>query len=406
MLKLNFFTIGSTDFTHGGSSFFNYCFIKKYNSKFKINVFFLNEKKSFFNETNKKNFIKKNKNLKLNYFFFKNTFKFNTLDIGKLYFERIHDIQNVRIFFNKNLKLIKYSDYNFCRDFVWAKLLSEKKIKSVCLIGDPLIEQIYFDYKNIKNYSIKKIYIYFKYFFLKNYLKKFLKDKELKKYTSFITHVPHCKNLYESYGLRVKYVPTFQQKQKITNLKNRNNSILKSINLLFLGRSGSSASRNFFNELDNLCEWLSTFKRVNLLIVSDIKINYESRFKNINIIFLKKQNDLSKLVKKIDFGIYFSSYNIGIRQRILFMMSFGIPVICNINNKNSFIHLKDMKDIVYYESKKDFINKVFTFINNKKLFIKLKKNSLFSQRKFYDMNKNLRLHMNEILKIKIKKNEK
>ena len=175
---------------------------------------------------------------------------------------------------------------------------------------------------------------------------------------------------------------------------------------MFLGRSGSSASRNFFNEIDNLCEWLSGFKKVNLLIVSDIKINYKSKYKNINVIFLKKQNDLCKLAKKIDFGIYFSSYNIGIRQRILFMMSFGIPVICNINNKNSLFHLRDMKDIVYYKSKKDFKNKIFTFINNEKLYIKLKKNSLFSQRKFYDMNKNLKLHMNEILKIKIKKNEK
>ena len=48
MKKLNFFTIGSTDFTHGGSSFFNYSFIKNYSSKFKINVFFLNEKNFYF----------------------------------------------------------------------------------------------------------------------------------------------------------------------------------------------------------------------------------------------------------------------------------------------------------------------------------------------------------------------
>ena len=46
-----------------------------------------------------------------------------------------------------------------------------------------------------------------------------LKNKELKEYTSFITHIPYCKRLYENYGLKVKYVPTFQQKQKIVNLK-------------------------------------------------------------------------------------------------------------------------------------------------------------------------------------------
>ena len=104
--KINFFTNGSTDFTHGGSSFFNHSFIKKYNLKFKINVFLLNEKKSYFNEINKKNLIKKNKSLYFKYFFFKNTFKFNTFDIGKLYFERIHDLQNVRVFFNKNIEIL------------------------------------------------------------------------------------------------------------------------------------------------------------------------------------------------------------------------------------------------------------------------------------------------------------
>ena len=400
MKIINFFTFGSTDFTHGGSSFLNHSFIKKYNSKFKINVFFLNEKKSFFSETNKKNLIKKNKNLHFKYFFFKNTFKFNTFNIGKLYFERIHDIENVRIFFNKNLKLIKHSDYNFCKDFVWAKLLSENKIKNVCLIGDPFIEQIYYNFKNLKNNFIKKIYIYFKYFFLKRYLKRFLNNKDLKKYTSFITHIPNCKILYQSYGLKVKYVPTFQLQQKEIILKNKYNFISTGLNFLFLGRAGSSASKNFFNELDNLCEWLSSFKKVNLLIVSDSKMNYDSKYKNINVIFHKKQNDLSKIVKKINFGIYFSTYNIGIRQRILFMMSLGIPVICNVNNKNSFIHLRNMKDIIYYKNKKDFIKKIFNLINSEKLYKKIKKNSLISQRKFYDMDKNLKLHMNEILKLR------
>lgn len=403
MKKLNFFTIGSTDFTHGGSSFFNHTFINKYNSKFKINVFFLNEKKSFSMETNKQNLIKKNKDLNLKYFFFKNKFKFNTFDVGKLYFERIHDTENVRIFFNQNFKLIKHSDYNFCRDFLWAKLLSENKIKNVCLIGDPFLEQIYFDYKNIKKNYFKKIYIYLKYFFLKNYLKRFLNNDELKKYTSFITHIPSCKKLYEKYDLKVKYVPTFQLEQKFIISKKKREFPLKSLNFLFLGRSGSSASRKFFDELDILCEWLSNFKKVNLLIVSDKLFNYYNKYKNINIIYKKKQNDLSKLAKKIDFGIYFSPYNIGIRQRILFMMSLGIPVICNINNKNSFIHFKDMKDIVYYKNKKDFLKKIDTLISTEKLYLKLKKNSIFSQRKFYNKDKNLKLHINEILKLKKKK---
>ena len=48
---------------------------------------------------------------------------------------------------------------------MWAKLLSEKKIKSVCLIGDPFIEQIYFNYKNIKNYNIKKFIFILNFFF-------------------------------------------------------------------------------------------------------------------------------------------------------------------------------------------------------------------------------------------------
>ena len=209
--------------------------------------------------------------------------------------------------------------------------------------------------------------------------------------------------MYKKYDLKVKYIPTFQLEQKFIISKYRGKLFSKSLNFLFLGRSGSSASRKFFDELDNLCEWLSNFKKVNLLIVSDKFFNYDNKYKNINIFFKKKQNDLRKLVKKIDFGIYFSLYNIGIRQRILFMMSLGIPVICNINNKNSFIHFRDMKDIVYYKNKNDFLKKINTLISNEKLYFKLKKNSIFSQRKFYNTNRNLKLHMNEILKLKNKR---
>jgi len=395
--KINFFTLGSTDFTHGGSSFFNHSFIKKYNLKFKINVFFLNEKKSYFNEINKKNLIKKNKNLYFKFFFFKNNFKFNTFDIGKLYFERIHDLQNVRVFFNKNIKSIKQADYNFCKDFVWAKLLSENKIKNVCLIGDPFIEQIYYDFNNLKNDFFKKIYIYIKYFFLKNYLKNFLKNKDLKKYTSFITHIPYCKKLYGGYGLKVKYVPTFQLNQKVKIKKNKFDLSSKGFNLLFLGRSGSSASRKFFNELDNLCEWLSIFKKVNVFIVSDNSVKYVSKHKSVNIIFLKKQNDLSKIAKKIHFGIYFSNYNIGIRQRIIFTMSYGIPVICSENNKQSLINLKNMRDIIYYKNIKSFRSNITEVISDKKKYFDMRINTLSSQRKYYSLEKNLKLHMNQVL---------
>ena len=403
--KINFFTNGSTDFTHGGSSFFNHSFIKKYNLKFKINVFLLNEKKSYFNEINKKNLIKKNKSLYFKYFFFKNTFKFNTFDIGKLYFERIHDLQNVRVFFNKNIKSIKQADYNFCKDFVWAKLLSENKIKNVCLIQDPFIEQIYYDFNNLKNAFFKKIYIYIKYFFLKNYLKTFLKNKDLKKYTSFITHIPYNKKLYGSYGLKVKYVPTFQLNQKVKIKKNKFDLSSKGFNLLFLGRSGSSASRKFFNELDNLCEWLSIFKKVNLFIVSDTSVKYASKHKSVNIIFLKKQNDLSKIAKKIDFGIYFSNYNIGIRQRIIFTMSYGIPVICSKNNEQSLINLKNMRDIIYYKDMKSFRSNITEVISDKKKYFNMRINTLNSQRKYYSLEKNLKLHINQVL-LKARKIEK
>jgi metallo-beta-lactamase family protein len=42
-------------------------------------------------------------------------------------------------------------------------------------------------------------------------------------------------------------------------------------------------------------------------------------------------------MKKMHFGIYLGDYNIGIRQRIIFMMSYGVPVLCHINNKDSLL---------------------------------------------------------------------
>ena len=87
------------------------------------------------------------------------------MDIGKLYFERIHAIENVRNFFNKNIKLTTMQIIIF-KDFVWAKLLSEKKNKKcVCLVGDPFIEQIYYDFKNTKNNLLKKNLYFYKVFF-------------------------------------------------------------------------------------------------------------------------------------------------------------------------------------------------------------------------------------------------
>jgi hypothetical protein len=46
---------------------------------------------------------------------------------------------------------------------------------------------------------------------------------------------------------------------------------------------------------------------------------------------------LNDFMKKMHFGIYLGDYNIGIRQRIIFMMSYGVPVLCHINNKDSLL---------------------------------------------------------------------
>ena len=63
-----------------------------------------------------------------------------------------------------------------------------------------------------------------------------------------------------------------------------------------------------------------------------------------------------------------------------------------------------MRDIIYYKNMKSFRSNIFQLISNKKKYFNLRINTLKSQRKYYSLEKNLKLHMDEVL-MKAKKIE-
>lgn len=96
-------------------------------------------------------------------------------------------------------------------------------------------------------------------------------------------------------------------------------------------------------------------------------------------------------MKKMSLGMYLGDYDVGVRQRIIFMMSYGLPVLCHEVNKHSLIHLKDNKNILFYKKNEDLYKK-FNYLALKNTLPLLKIEAMKAQQKFYDEQKNLEIH--------------
>jgi hypothetical protein len=152
---------------------------------------------------------------------------------------------------------------------------------------------------------------------------------------------------------------------------------------------------------------LNTNVKINFFFLTNSSKFFENTkdIKNVKIYFIDKKLKLNNFMKKMHLGIYLGDYNIGIRQRIIFMMSYAVPVLCHINNSNSLIYFRNKKDILYYKNDEDLLNIFSKILKNKSFLLKLKINSFFAQKKFYDSEININLFCKEIINPPIKEND-
>jgi hypothetical protein len=390
--RINLFTANSTDFTHGGLSAFNYKYTKfLISKKYLVSSFFFNQKKYYDLEINKKNILKNNKFYKAHYIWI---VKFK----GYLnFFERIFRYNFLQSAFENIIKNLNIDDINISRKLELSIVLSSFKIKNVCLLDDPTPLQIKYNIKYANFFN--KIYLFLKYILYLYFYSKLEKKFHLSKYTFFFTHSFQHIKFYKKFNIKVNYLPPFEDSQNkrllLEAIKYQKKS--KIINILFIGRANSTASKSFFSEFSALHKKLRLNKKFNFYIVSDEnKINYS--INNFNYFFIRKKNNLEILMKKMSLGLFLGDYNVGVRQRIIFMMSYGIPVVCHQVNKESLIHLINNKNIIFYDDDTSLVEKLNYYLSNKKKLIYLKKQAALAQRKFYDTNDNIKFTHATILK--------
>lgn len=257
----NFYTLGSLDETQGGSSFFNYNFIKYLLKKnYYVNSTFFAPKNFYKSQVNLKNTIK-NKKLKINYIILKDEHKFNIKN--NFFFEIINKFfyyRELYKYFLLNKNKISNNHVNVTRGLGWACVFSKFRIKNINLLEDPKVLQVKREFlKSTEIFlKIKKIIIYF---FLKNIYKKISIYFKLNNYCKFYSHCPNHINFFNKNYIKCQYIPTFQKSKSLSYinqvkkffLKNQNRNF---INIIFVGSLDTSASKSsmesFFFFLKNL----------------------------------------------------------------------------------------------------------------------------------------------------------
>ena len=398
----NLYSMGSLDQTQGGGSLFNYYFIKYLlNKNYYVNATLFGNKDFYKTQVNFQNIIK-NKNLKVRYIILKDKYKFNLKN--NFFLESINKFfyyQELLSYFLLNKNKINSNDINVTRGFGFACIFSKFNIKNINLLDDPKVLQV--KSKLLKSsdllLKIKQIIIYF---LFKNIYKKISLYFKLNNFCKFYTHSPHHVLYFNENNIKCKHITTFQKSNQLSYINEVKKFFLKNqkrnfINICFVGSLDTTASKLSIENSLFFFKNLNKKIKINIFFLSDSNKKFKN-FENVNIYFVKKKVKLNDFMKKMHFGIYLGDYNIGIRQRIIFMMSYGVPVLCHINNKDSLIFLTNNKDIIYYKDENDLYKVFNKLCLNQSFLLKLKTNSFFSQRKFYDMKKNIELFYKEVVK--------
>jgi glycosyltransferase involved in cell wall biosynthesis len=397
MKKIAFFSTGIPDPTQGGSGILNYYILKRLiEKKYSVDAYFKVNSNFFEKHLNKIFFYKLKKKLnKTEVIFTNNKDKNynNYLKFGYKLLEDIHLFDQC----SKVVSTLNKKDYYayISLDLGWAFAL-KYKLNCLSILGDPYHSLIYYGKK--ENYfSFRTIIQFLRAYttFTYNVLSKvhgvsFSTNQTIGSFAK--QHVEE----YKKKGIRCEELDWFSPIVHNHEIKKKFAS-KNYFNLLNIGDAATSASKKnmntLFQILENISNKINFTLKVTFLGRFDKKIT--SPYKNIVFDYLGYVKNLSSLINCFDASIYAANYPVGIRTRIITSLSYGLPCIAHESSALALHRLKHKHDILFCKKIKDFEKYIILLQNDKKLQMKLSRNSRASWLKYYNPKHNV----DKILKI-------
>jgi glycosyltransferase involved in cell wall biosynthesis len=397
MKKIAFFSTGIPDPTQGGSGIFNYYILKRLiEKKYLVDAYFRVNQNFFDKHSNRIFFNKLKKKLNKTEVIFTNNKNKNYNNYLKFGYKLLASIHLFDLCSKVVSTLNKKSYYAYISlDLGWAFAL-KYKLNCLSILGDPYHSLIYFGKK--KNFfSFKTIIQFLRAYTTSTYnvLSKvhgvgFSKNQKLGSFAK--QHVEE----YKKKGIRCEELDWFSpivhnhEIKKVFVKKNY-------FNLLSIGDSATSASRknldSLFQILENISNKINFTLKITFLGRFDKKMI--SPYKNIVFEYVGYVKKLSLVINSFDASIYSANYPVGIRTRIITNLSYGLPCIAHESSALALHRLKHKYDILFCKNIKDFEKYIILLQNDKKLQIKLSRNSRATWLKYYNPKHNV----DKILKI-------
>tara|TARA_Y100000590_G_scaffold457581_1_gene610506 strand:+ start:1166 stop:2305 length:1140 start_codon:yes stop_codon:yes gene_type:complete len=215
--------------------------------------------------------------------------------------------------------------------------------------------------------------------------------------TLSLKSIKYISNEFKIKKNKINYVSCFTDSKKF--YKSRAN--IKD-NIIF-GYFGNVKLSYNFNKVLN---FFNTFNKINKnwrLIFANNDLNKKEKknifksFKYKNKVFIVNSNfeTINKIYEKINIGIYFLKEDFSkiasCPTKLGEMLSCGIPVITNKGIGDINIYINDKKKAGFMVNKINYnnLNKINNKINNKKSYLKLKKNAKFIANEYFEKNKNI-----------------
>ena len=391
MKKLVVLTKSLPDYTTGGNGNILYHILKYLPKKFShVTIVIL----KYNNDKINTKFIKDFPNIKFdlkNYLISdlkKNDIYFSK-NIFTRSFESILDLYFYKEIIKKNENLIAESDKILSFGYEWALSLDKQnKNKHYCILNDPP-EKVFFERFKENYKSINLILFKLRIFLFDLSQKIFL--PRVNRYTRLGTFPYQHFKEYSKYLTNIDFLPYFTKKNKFfkRNLKK------KQINLIHIGSLTSTASKIMLNNFFQKLIKLNIFdKEINLYIIG--RSNQKKQInlkKNIKINFLGHgdQKKIDKIIKKIDFGFCPMNYGLGIRTRILTLISYGLPVIVDDLSLSGFDNTLQRDGVFLNIDEIHSFEKNFKKIfSNNKIYNDLRKKSFGIWKKKFNPEKNIR----------------
>lgn len=335
-------------------------------------------------------------------------------EINLISFEK--KIINKKFSFIQNFKQIKYGNSKITKIrsilscfFVAFFLTKKENIKIIhCRSYIPAI--IAFLIKKFTNtkyiFDIRGFWFNEKYDakLINLFLLKILKKIEIKLYknadyilTLTFKSIKYINKEYKISKKKISYISCFTDTKKFSFSKKTPNKEL------IFGYVGNIKLSYNFKKVLSFLEIFNTINKnwklyfVNNYLGEKEKKNIFSKYKIKNKIIFYKSNfeNINKIYKKFDVGIYFLkrdfSKTASCPTKLGEMLSTGIPIITNSGIGDIEMYLKNEKKcgFIIDDLKKSNIEEINSNLKNKKKILKLKINAKWIANKFFEKNKNI-----------------